>query len=157
MWARYGLMALVIASVACEPAVEDTEPIFEFTAMETEVHDLVNAHRQSIGLAPLTEEPAIGVESRIHSDNMLAGTTKFGHDGFDGRADRIGASVAWVAIGENVATNMGYADPVATAVEGWLNSPPHKENMEGDFNLAGVGIAETDGYYYFTQIFALVQ
>ena len=61
-------------------------------------------------------------------------------------------------VGENVATNQGFPDPAETAVQGWLDSPPHRENIEGDFNLAGVGIAENaDGLFYFTQIFALIE
>ena len=36
----------------------------------------------------------------------------------------------------------------------WLNSPGHKRNIEGNFTLTGIGIAEADnGYLYFTQIF----
>jgi len=139
-------------------ASESDEEAFTFTAMETVVHDLVNAHRESMGLPALAEASAIGIESRAHSDNMLSGETEFGHDGFDGRVDRIGESIAWLSTGENVATNQGFSDPAATAVTGWLDSPPHRDNIEGDFNLAGVGIAEgPDGLYFFTQIFALTE
>ena len=149
-----GLVVLLVS--ACTVAEDAEEVSFTFTTMEQDVHDRVNAHRQSIGLEPLEADPAIGVESRAHSENMLAGTVDFGHDGFDGRVERIGESIEWMSTGENVATNQGFADPAATAVEGWLDSPPHRENIEGEFNLAGVGIAEgTDGLFYFTQIFAL--
>ena len=156
---RIGIPVLAIVAFGCTTeGGNDDDPDFVFTDMETEVHDLINAHRDSIGLAPFTEEAAIGVESRLHSENMLAGTTEFGHDGFEDRVDRIAETVFWVSTGENVATNQGFPDPVATAVEGWLDSPPHRDNIEGDFNLAGVGIAESaDGLFFFTQIFALTE
>jgi uncharacterized protein YkwD len=39
-------------------------------------------------------------------------------------------------------------------VDGWLNSPGHRRNIEGDFRLTGIGIAKrSDGMVYFTQIF----
>ena len=60
-------------------ASESDEEAFTFTAMETVVHDLVNAHRESMGLPALAEASAIGIESRAHSDNMLSGETEFGH------------------------------------------------------------------------------
>jgi uncharacterized protein YkwD len=39
-------------------------------------------------------------------------------------------------------------------VEGWLNSPGHKRNIEGDFTLTGIGVAKNNkGIIYYTQIF----
>jgi uncharacterized protein YkwD len=43
---------------------------------------------------------------------------------------------------------------VTVAVDGWLGSPHHRENIEGNFDRTGVGIARSgDGTYYYTQIF----
>jgi uncharacterized protein YkwD len=40
-------------------------------------------------------------------------------------------------------------------VDGWLKSPGHKRNIEGDFTLTGIGIAsDKQGNIYFTQIFS---
>ena len=39
-------------------------------------------------------------------------------------------------------------------VDGWLHSPGHRRNIEGDFRLTGIGLAEgSNGMIYFTQIF----
>ena len=55
--------------------------------------------------------------------------------------------------GENVAFT-SFADPATSAVTGWLNSPPHKANIEGGFDMTGIGIVQnSSGVYYFTQIF----
>jgi uncharacterized protein YkwD len=36
----------------------------------------------------------------------------------------------------------------------WLNSPGHRKNIEGPYNLTGIAMAKAkDGTMYFTQIF----
>ena len=61
-----------------------------------------------------------------------------------------------MGIAENVGYNMGYSDPAGRVVERWLNSPGHKKNIEGNYNLTGIGVIQADQVtYYFTQIFVL--
>ncbi len=47
----------------------------------------------------------------------------------------------------------GFQDPPAVLVEGWLGSPPHRENIEDDWELTGIGLAVEDDLVYATQIF----
>jgi uncharacterized protein YkwD len=55
---------------------------------------------------------------------------------------------------ENVAYNLGYSSPSNEAVSGWLKSPGHLKNLQGKYNLTGVGVATNDkGEVYLTQIF----
>ena len=55
------------------------------------------------------------------------------------------------AAGENVA--FGYATG-ETVMEGWLNSPGHKANIEGNFTHIGIAaIKDENGRYYYTQLF----
>lgn len=57
-------------------------------------------------------------------------------------------------VAENVAYNFGYSDPVEQAVEGWIESPGHEQNMSGNYEISGMGIAvNAEGEYYFTQLF----
>ena len=57
-------------------------------------------------------------------------------------------------VGENVAFNRGHRDPAAEAARGWLASRKHRENIEGPYQLTGVGVAtNAAGEVYFTQIF----
>lgn len=87
-----------------------------------------------------------------HSQDMANGKVKFGHDGFNSRAKTIQKAFGSTAIGENVASGKMTAREV---VNGWLNSPGHKKNIEGDFNLTGIGYAlDRKGDIYFTQIFS---
>ncbi len=40
-------------------------------------------------------------------------------------------------------------------MSGWLRSPGHRENIEGAYDLTGIGVARSrQGVYYFTQLFA---
>jgi uncharacterized protein YkwD len=83
----------------------------------------------------------------------------FSHRGLDNKlvSDRADAQkvVKWRAIGENIAFNRGYKDPVQKAVELWLDSPTHRRNlMDETWRESAVGVAVApDGSYYFTQVF----
>jgi uncharacterized protein YkwD len=50
--------------------------------------------------------------------------------------------------------NVDVADPVAAAVQGWMKSRTHRDNiLRREFTETGVGICRRDGSYYFTQLF----
>ncbi|MGL6283774.1 MAG: CAP domain-containing protein [Microcoleaceae cyanobacterium] len=128
----------------------------ELSKIEQNIHNQINQYRKSIGLNSLIWHETISEQSRIHSANMANGKLPLGHDQFQQRAEIIGAKIAYSQVAENVAFNYGYADSATQAVEGWLKSPGHKKNIEGKFNLAGVGVVKNiKGEYYFTQIFVL--
>jgi uncharacterized protein YkwD len=114
-----------------------------------EVHRLVNLHRSSIGLLELEWSEIIAAECKTHSIDM-ANSKTINHDGFYERIDRIKEKIPLNWAGENVALNWS----VQAAVTSWLNSPGHKNNIESNANLTGVGVAfDSDSAIYFTQIF----
>ena len=121
-------------------------------AMDNEILTLINNHRKSLSLTELQYNEIIFQQALIHSTNMANGTTAFGHDGFETRIANIKTSLGGgSSAGENVA--MGYTSAQAV-VDGWLNSPGHKANIEGNYNLTGISsYKKADGAYYFTQIF----
>jgi len=122
------------------------------TDLEKAVNQQINQYRASKKLPPLSVDSRITQIARIHSENMANGKVRFSHDGFEGRAKAI--TIPYQSVAENVAYNMGYSDPVRKAVEGWIKSDGHRKNMEGQFNLTGIGIAKNaKGEYYFTQLF----
>lgn len=126
----------------------------EHASLEQAAYEQVNAYRAQQNLPPLTLDPRISEISRQHSADMAAGRVEFGHDRFEARVQAIARTVPYRSAAENVAYNQGYPDPVAQAVQGWINSPGHRVNMEGQFDLTGIGVFRTaDGKYYFTQIF----
>lgn len=83
---------------------------------------------------------------------MATGKTAFSHDGFEQRIAAIKNTTGWItASAENVAYGKLSAKEV---VKGWLNSPGHKKNIEGNYQYTGIGIyQDRKGITYFTQIF----
>lgn len=83
----------------------------------------------------------------------------FSHQGLNGqlideRATDLGIE-KWKAISENIAFNKGYINPVEFAVERWMQSASHRQNLLNPrWQQSGIGVAITsDGAYYFTQVF----
>ncbi len=120
--------------------------------MSADILRYVNQHRRSIGLSALRPDSFISSVALGHSRNMLSGKTPFGHDGFNQRIDIIRKRLGPLHVAaENVASGPMSAREV---VDGWLHSPGHRCNIEGDFRLTGIGLARrADGMIYFTQIF----
>lgn len=134
------------------PSVSSLPEVPE-SAFEQEIFEQINAHRQSQGLPALAYSAAIAEPCRQHSLEMSQ-QGQISHDGFEQRVEAIAQFIRYRSAGENVASNRGYADPPSQAVTGWLNSPGHRRNIEGDFNLTGIGVVQAaDGTYYYTQIF----
>ena len=128
--------------------------------LERKVFRMLNEERRSQGLTELAWSDEVAAVARLHSQNM-AEAKFFGHRGTDGsmvdaRADRVGLG-AWRTIGENIAYMRGYDDPAALAVEKWMESTAHRNNLLGpNWKESAVGVAITaDGTYYLTQVFLL--
>ncbi len=126
--------------------------------LEQSVFQQVNEYRASQNLPPLKLDPRISQQCQLHSQSMAKGEVKFSHAGSKQRFQTIAQDIRYRTIAENVAYNSGYVDPGKKAVEGWIKSEGHRQNMEGDFNLTGIGIVRNaKGEYYFTQIFVRSQ
>jgi uncharacterized protein YkwD len=121
-------------------------------SMEASILANINAHRRSLGLSSLQMIDAANQQAYNHSMNMATGKTAFGHDGFSQRVNNIIAVIGRVS---SSAENVAYGSRTASeVVKGWLNSPPHKKNIEGNYNLTGIGVyANRQGTLYFTQLF----
>jgi uncharacterized protein YkwD len=152
--------ARLVAASAAKSSYTPGAPALAAAATSEELRalDLVNGERARKGLKPLTLDGPLTRLARYHSENM-AETGKLNHvdrDGLDlaGRAELLGLR-GWKALGENIAYNQGYEDPTAFAVERWMISSKHRENiLNGEFTHAGLGIARaSDGTFYFTQVF----
>lgn len=127
----------------------------EIQSDEHKLIDMINEVRKSHNLRPLLFWDALSNIARRHSVNMAENKVEFGHDGFDERAKDLKAYGKYVAFGENVAYSFNYPDPLSIAVEGWMDSKGHRDNILGDFNYTGIGIAySSDGKCYLTQLFA---
>ena len=120
--------------------------------LETQIFQYVNEDRKIHNLSPLSLNEMESSLALKHSQNMASGKVQFGHDGFNSRAKTIQKSLGSVEVGENVASGQETAREI---VDGWLNSPGHKKNIEGNFTLTGIGYARNKkGVIYITQIFS---
>ena len=155
-----GLLTILLpkcGAVTLEPSRPETSmntnvASSAITNLEKAVNQQINQYRASKKLPPLSIDPQISQVARIHSENMAKGKVSFSHDGFEGRAKAI--TIPYKSVAENLAYNFGYSDPVRNAVEGWIKSDGHRKNMEGQFNVTGIGVAKNPkGEYYFTQLF----
>jgi uncharacterized protein YkwD len=130
----------------------------ELRLLEQRVHRLINEQRARAKLPPLSWHTQVARAARDHSKNM-AERNFFDHrdprlGGVDRRLNRF--RVAWRACGENIFMLVGYDNPAQVAVQGWMESPPHRANiLHRAFTHAGVGIyyRRHDKRYYLTQIF----
>jgi uncharacterized protein YkwD len=122
------------------------------SSMSADILRYVNQHRRSMGLPALRPSSFISSVALGHSRDMLSGKTPFGHDGFHDRINVIKRRIGNMRVAaENVASGPMSAREV---VDGWLHSPGHRRNIEGDFRLTGIGLAGgRNGMIYFTQIF----
>jgi uncharacterized protein YkwD len=140
-------MGYLTPSCAQSPASDE-----DFSVMEQQILQEINSYRASKRLKPLQMVELITDAATKHSKDMGRGRVPFGHDGFDDRMDRIMRKIDNAnACAENVAFGKFTAQEV---VKRWIQSPGHKKNIEGNYNLTGIGVVRgKDGYPYFTQIF----
>ena len=112
----------------------------------------VNAYREKHHLSLLKMNKVISQEAAKHSRDMASHAMKFGHDDFNGRIKRLYQHIPKCNGGaENIAY---YNISAKKLVENWISSPGHRRNIEGNYNLTGIGIAhDKKGWAYYTQIF----
>lgn len=134
-------------------AIYDKASPIAIVNMTKEILYYVNIHRRSIGRQPLRLSDIESSLAVAHSVNMASNKTPFGHRGLDERAKSIERQIGKITtVAENVASGSMSANEV---VDGWLQSPGHKRNIEGDFTLTGIGVAKNDkNVIYYTQIFS---
>lgn len=131
--------------------IETTNDVV-YSSIESEILTLVNDHRISIGLSPLTPLNIISNVAVSHTEYMIeAGVIS--HDNFSSRSETLIKSAKAKIVGENVA--YGYATAKG-AVNGWLNSSAHKAIIENPsythFGISTEACKKTSRNY-FTQIF----
>lgn len=122
--------------------------------VEQRIFQLVNEHRGRVGLNFLEWNEDISEKCRDHSKNMALGVVPIGHDGFDDRISFIRQTIPIVSAGENIGFISGYTNPAVAIFNEWLISNDHLENIEGLYDLTGIGVERNqNGDYYITEIF----
>lgn len=114
---------------------------------------ILNEHRESLSLDPITLSASLSEIASEHSLNMAEKKIVFGHEGFSSRcAEARQALGGGNLCAENVA--MGQKSP-KQAFDAWINSPGHRANIEQSrHSHTGFGFAKSvEGKWYWTEIF----
>lgn len=146
------LLGILLSGIFTPGCAQSNTMEEDFTVMQQSILQEVNNYRATKRLKPLQMVPLITEAALKHSRDMGRGRVSFGHDGFDDRMDKIMRKIDNAnACAENVAFGKFTAQEV---VKRWIQSPGHRKNIEGNYNMTGIGVVRgKDGYPYFTQIF----
>lgn len=124
------------------------------------VHRLVNQERERAGLAPLDWNARLAAVAEYHSEDMDE-REYFSHTGPDGErlSDRYRRFGVNCSGGENIYSRTAAAGETPetvseAAVESWMDSPGHRENvLHRRYSEEGIGVAFDGGTAYVTQDF----
>ena len=155
-------VARLISASAINPAVVVSAvpgpSLDEANAIERRAFEQTNVIRVQNGLRPFVWDSEVCRMARTHSESMsrlgfFSHTTPSGHRLRD-RARAAGIS-QFSVLGENIAYNQGYEDPGAFAVERWMLSAKHRDNiLSREFRGMAIGsFVAPDGSVYLTQTF----
>jgi len=146
-------------STTTEPTTTATSELDRATRAEQLIHQRVNAVREERGLSTLGYSSTLAEIAKDHSKDM-AENNYFSHTNQQGleagdRYDRHGVDCA---AGENIfrysATWIGPEELAKTAVDAWMDSPGHRENiLRSRFDREGIGVVYGDEWVYVTQDF----
>jgi len=157
------LLAIVNVFNSCSPDSSESDDLgprpqivlnYTYSSSELAAMNLINTYRVSIGLNALEKVNHISYKSEEH-DNYMIVNNVVNHDDFVSRSENIINVLGAKRVSENIAYN--YNSPQA-ALDAWLKSPGHKENIEGDFTHFGISIRENPatGKKYYTNIFVKI-
>ena len=104
-------------------------------ALANQILGYINNFRTDIGLEPLIMEPTITTALAVSHSEYMKEQDRISHDNFSERATIL-ADQGAQAVGENVAFGYSSAHEVVNA---WINSPSHRDVLEGNFTHAGIG------------------
>lgn len=124
-------------------------PLPDVPAVEQAVIEMTNAFRRENRLGQVTASPALTKAARAYAV-YLAKNNAFSHtaDNRDVGTRASASGYQWCSIGENLAMNLdsrGFETRALAqqTVEGWINSPGHKENLLGPhYTEIGVGVVQ---------------
>lgn len=118
--------------------------------IEIEVLELINEHRLTMGLSPLGDNNIVKAVAFTHTDYMIE-VDDVSHDNFFQRKESLQENAKAVEVSENVAYGFSSSESL---VKAWLNSPSHRETIEGDFTDFDISAEQNaNGKWYYTNIF----
>lgn len=125
--------------------------------MEAQVRQRINEIRQKQGLSELQNNEKLAQAARDYSQEM-AEKDFFSHTSPKGSTmvERVRSAgiIFYFMLGENLFMCTNVPQPVPASVQGWMDSPGHRENiLRPEYRETGIGVWRTGNSYYFTQLF----
>lgn len=118
--------------------------------MADQILVLINNHRASLGLEQIRKDQQHASAYAVDHTKYMIAKAQINHDHFSVRSQALKNNGA-LTVGENVAFGYSSAESVVGA---WLNSPGHRDVIEGNYTHSGFGVIKNNqGGYYFTQLF----
>ena len=150
-------IAILFTLVSCstEDSSEDFSALkvenFSYNETELDMMSRINDYRTSVGLNALEPINHISFKSEEHNDYMITNDV-VGHYFFESRSNNIKQVLGAVRVSENLAYNYNTNN---AALNAWINSEGHKDNIEGDYTHFGISIKTNpnNGRKYYTNIF----
>ena len=119
--------------------------------IESSTLTAVNRYRASKGLSRLQAHAGLAKLAEKHSEAM-ARRNDMSHFDFKKRVNSARKNYQMGAVSENLHRTFNFTPAGAAISHAWANSPKHRDNMEGNFSYAGVGVARA-GNSVFTTLF----
>lgn len=149
------VLDIAVFSCTIDPSFAETtrlftkeiDETFSCKSYEPLIFDMINALRASYSKNPFSGDYRLHSLASTYSTQM-ADQNFFGHVTPNGEIldDRMKASgIPYTVAGENLCA--GQTTPMDVIVA-WLNSPPHREVLLGDYDAAGIGVAVSDHRYH---------
>ncbi len=150
--------AIVIAAAWLMPVSTTADPAPnsppDVSQIERDAEKGINAHRESTGRPAFRSDATVAKIARGHSRDMAKGRVGFGHDGLRDRVEQVQKHFEIAGAAENVSKQQRKEGHAEAAVNRWLESPVHLKNIDGNYDLSGIGAAMSkDGTVFITQIF----
>lgn len=131
--------------------------------LAAEVHAAVNEYRRGMGKAGFERNAGLDRLAQQHSEYLRAHRGSFSlvgrnisHFGFENRVVVAKRALGMESVSENLLAGKrpgGYSG--RDVVEAWNRSAGHHQNLWGDWECTGVGVAvDADGMIFVTQLYA---
>ena len=115
-----------------------------WAAAEDSLLSKINQERGSRGLPALASHWDLVDDAEAHSQAMMAS------DDLHHNPNLGSVTTGWLSLGENV----GVGPSVSSIHTAFMNSPPHRGNVLGDFTHVGIGaVRESDNRLWITVVF----
>ncbi len=154
-------MAFICLFISCTTdeidSIDETNYVIDLNlSLETdwemadEILDLINDYRSAQGLMAIEKDQEYASAYAVKHTKYMIDLKQVNHDNFSERSGALKNNGA-EQVGENVAYGYETAENVVYA---WVNSPSHKDIIEGSFTHSGFGVLKnSEGHYFFTLLF----